>query len=111
MMKKLRVIIEGTDGTVFEGVLHDLSHGGAGMIFPEGKPEVRPGLVQDCAIEFSADEWLYATVELRYSKSTSFRNKQMIGARFTVLSCEQVRIIRQHISELQRELLRRRAAD
>ena len=114
MMKKLRVIIEGadgTDGTVFEGVLHDLSHGGAGMIFPEGKPDVRPGLVQDCAIELSADEWLYTSVELRYSKGTSFRNKQLIGARFAGLSSEQVRIIRQHISELQRELLRRRAVD
>ena len=111
MSKQLRVIIDNRDGAEFEGVLHDLSHGGAGMIFPEGKPEVRPGLTHACAIELAENDWLYTTVELRYSKSVSFRNKQMIGARFTDLSYQQVHIIRQYLSELQRELLRRRTAE
>ncbi len=111
MTKQLRVVIENSDGDVFEGVLHDLSHGGAGMVFPEGKPEVRPGLLHESAIELAEDNWLYTTVELRYSKSVSYRNRQMIGARFTDLSQQQAHTIRRYISELQREILRRRTAE
>lgn len=111
MTKRLSVVIQNPDGVVFAGVLHDLSHGGAGMVFPEGKPEVRPGLLHDCAIELAEDDWLYTTVELRHSKSVSFRNRQMIGAQFTDLSLQQAHIIRQYLSELQRELLRRRTAE
>lgn len=110
MARRLRVFIDDGDEAEFEGVLHDLSHGGAGMIFPQGKPEIMPGSTHDCAIEMTENDWLYTTVELRYAKSVSFRNKQMIGVRFTDLSPQQAHSIRQYLSELQRELLRRRTA-
>ncbi|NNJ95229.1 MAG: hypothetical protein HKP57_10830 [Halobacteria archaeon] len=111
MSRRLRVIIDNTEGEEFEGVLHDLSHGGAGMNFPNGRPNVESGLWHECAIELSVGEWLYCTVELRYSKSISFRDRQLIGARFIDLSPEQDRQIRCHLSELQREFLRKRTAD
>jgi c-di-GMP-binding flagellar brake protein YcgR len=111
MATKLRVIIDSSDGSVFEGVLHDLSHGGAGMVFPGGKPNVTAGVLHDCAIELSDHDWLFTTVELRYSKRITFRDRQLIGARFADISPAQAQLIRQHICDLQRELLRKRAAD
>ena len=57
MSRQLRVIIENTGDTMFEGVLHDLSHGGAGMVFPDAEPVVKPGLLHECAIELVGDEW------------------------------------------------------
>jgi c-di-GMP-binding flagellar brake protein YcgR len=111
MVKLLRVIIDSSDGTVVEGVLHDLSHGGAGMIFPDGPPAVVPGLLHECAIELPDDAWLYCEVELRYSKSIRSRNRQLIGARFSELSPAQARLVGQCVLELERELVRKRAAE
>ena len=110
MTKKLRVILDSADGTGIEGFLYDLSRGGAGMLFPEGEPVVKPGLVQECAIELSEDEWLYCAVELRYSKNVGTRHRQLIGARFLGLSPAQRQLVGVHINELQRELIRKRAA-
>lgn len=110
MAKTLRVIIDHRDGTVHEGVLHDLSHGGAGMIFPADNITVEHGLLHECAIEFPDEEWLYCTVELRYSKNIPSRNRQLIGAQFAGLLPVQERIIGRCINELERELIRKRAS-
>ena len=111
MSRKLLAIIFSRDGQCFEGVLHDLSHGGAGMVFPDGEPVVEPGLLHDCAIELLDDEWLYCTVELRYSKNIPSRGRQLIGARFPDLSQAQARLVGRCINELEREFIRRRTAD
>jgi len=110
MTKKLRAIIDNEDGTVNEGELHDLSRGGAGLIFPDDKPVVEPGLLQECAIELSDEEWLYCAVELRYSKNFPPRERQLIGARFFDLGPAQERLIGRCISELEREFIRKRAS-
>lgn len=111
MAKTLRVIIDNADGTVNEGVLHDLSRGGAGMIFPADNITVEKGLLHDCAIELPGDEWLYCAVELRYSKNIPARNRQLIGAQFANLFPVQAQLISRCISELERELIRKRASD
>ena len=111
MTKKLRTVIDSKDGVVFEGELHDLSRGGAGMIFPADEPSVKPGLLQECAIELPDATWLYCTVELRYSKNTSRQKQQFIGARFTDLGPAQARLVAGCISELERELIRKRTTD
>ncbi len=111
MSRQLRVIIENDDATVFEGVLHDLSHGGAGMVFPDSEPVVKPGLLHSCAVELIDDEWLYCAVELRYSKTIPSRKRQLIGARFYDLSHAQARLVSHCINELEREFIRRRAPD
>ena len=107
----LRVIIDDEGENVIEGVLHDLSHGGAGMIFPAGKPLVEPGLLQECAIELPNGQWLYSVVELRYSKSARSQDRQIIGAQFSGLSTAQERLVSSCIIELEREFIRKRAAD
>ena len=111
MTKKLRVIIDNTDDTVIEGVLYDLSHGGAGIIFPAGKIIVEPGQLRECAIELPNDVWLYCAVELRYAKNTSSRDRQHIGARYSQISPAQAQLIGSCINELEREFIRKRAAD
>lgn len=108
LAESLRVIIDCRDGTVSEGVLHDLSHGGAGMIFPEGPPTVESGLLYECAIELPEDVWLYCAVGLCHSKSIRSRNQQLIGARFIDLSPAQSRLVVHCISELEREIIRKR---
>jgi c-di-GMP-binding flagellar brake protein YcgR len=108
MAQTLRVIVDSKDGTVIEGELHDLSHGGAGMIFPDGPPAVVPGLLYECAIELPDDVWLYCAVELRYSKSIRTRDRQLIGARLNGLSPVQARLVGQFVSKLERESVRKR---
>jgi c-di-GMP-binding flagellar brake protein YcgR len=108
----LRVIIDSREGIVAEGVLHDLSHGGAGMIFAGGRPPAAvPGLLYECAIELPDDVWLHCTVELCYSKSIRSRDGQLIGARFNELSPAQARLVGHCVSKLEREFVRKRAAE
>ncbi len=111
MAQTLRVIIDSNDGAVIEGVLHDLSHGGAGMVFTEAMPVVEPGLLHECAIELPDATWLYCAVELRHSKNIPLRDQQLVGARFADLSTAQSRLVGQCINALQREYLRKRVAD
>ena len=108
LTQSLRVIINNIDGTAIEGELHDLSHGGAGMLFPKGPPVVVRDLFYECAIELPTGAWLYCEVELCYSKSIQSRNQQLIGARLKKLSPAQARLVGQCISELERELARKR---
>jgi c-di-GMP-binding flagellar brake protein YcgR len=110
MTKRLRVIIDSNDGSVIEGEVHDLSRGGAGLIFPDGNPVVEPGLLHECAVELSEGDWLYCTVELRYSKTIPSRHRQLIGAMYIDLDAEQARLIGSRINELEREFIRKRAA-
>jgi len=111
MAQALRVIIDSKDGTVIEGELHDLSHGGAGITFPGNTPAVDPGLLYECAIELPGDVWLYCAVELRHAKNVPPRDGQLVGARFARLSRAQARLVGHCISELQREFIRKRALD
>ena len=111
MTRKLSVIIDNPDDAVIEGLLYDLSHGGAGIIFPAGKVIVEPGQLRECAIELPDDAWLYCAVELRYAKDVSSRDRQHIGARFSKISPAQAQLVGSCINELERELIRKRAAD
>ena len=88
-----------------------MSHGGAGIIFPEGPPAAVPGLLYECAIELPGDVWLYCAVELRYSKNIQSGDRQLVGARFNDLSPAQARLVSHCVSELEREFVRKRVAE
>lgn len=111
MSRALRVIIDCGDRTVIEGMLHDLSNGGAGMIFTDDARAVESGLLHDCAIELPDREWLYCAVEIRYSRVIPPRDRQLVGTRFSGLSRTQARLVRHCISELERESIRKRVTD
>jgi c-di-GMP-binding flagellar brake protein YcgR len=95
---------------VTEGLLQDLSHGGAGILLPEGTRSVVPGVCCECAIELTDAVWLYCSVELCHMSSCRYPDRQLVGARFGALSPAQARLIGQCISALERELIRKRAA-
>ncbi|MGB5177273.1 MAG: flagellar regulator YcgR PilZN domain-containing protein [Gammaproteobacteria bacterium] len=111
MTQTLRVVLDCRDGKVVEGVLHDLSHSGAGIIFPDGPPTVEHGQLHNCALELPEDVWLYCALELRHSESIPSRDRQLIGARFVKLSRPQQRLVGHSISKLEQEFIRKRVAD
>jgi len=111
MAQTLRVVIDTLDGDAIEGKLHDLSHGGAGVIYTDAIPAVERGHTYQCAIELPDATWLFCTVELRYSKSVSARDRHLIGARFADLSPAQARLVGHCINQLQLEFIRKRTAD
>jgi c-di-GMP-binding flagellar brake protein YcgR len=110
MSKVLRVIIDGDDDTVTEGVLHDLSRTGAGVIFSVANITLERGLKYEGAIELPDGEQLYCSVELRYSKTTQPGKQQLTGVHFIDIQPAQTRLISRCISELEREIIRKRAA-
>ena len=110
MAMKLPVIIENKSGKMVRGELHDLSYGGAGIIFLADKTIMETGRLHECAIELHDGKWIYCTAELCYSKGISSRKTQLIGVQFVELSPAQSRLIGRCISELEREFIRKRAA-
>ncbi|MEZ5542756.1 MAG: flagellar regulator YcgR PilZN domain-containing protein [Pseudomonadota bacterium] len=110
MAHRLRVLLEGRDGVLYEGELHDLSHGGAGVILPDVSSALVAGQTCACAIELPAAGWLYCTVELRYQRTIRGRDRVLLGVSFRALAPQQVRMITQYIIALERELIRKRAA-
>jgi len=108
-MAQLRVIVDYKDNRIIVGELHDLSHGGAGKIIPEGKITIDPGQLYECAIELPCGEWIYCSVEICYQKNIPSRKRQLIGVRFNDITLVQSRIIGRCISELELEQIRKRA--
>ena len=109
LSKVLRVDIN-NEGAILEGVLHDLSHGGAGILFPVTSNTITPGSLHECTIELPENIILKCATEMRYTQNT-VSGKQLTGVRFLELNLEQSRIIGRFISGLERDLLRKRAAD
>ena len=110
MTMKLPVTIKNKSGKMVRGKLHDLSSGGAGMICLEDKTIMKTGELYECAIELPHGERINCTVELRYSKGIPSRDTQLIGIQFVGISPVQSRLIGRCISELERELIRKRTA-
>ncbi len=106
---KLPVYIENTKGEKIQGELHNLSYGGAGMILLPDKTTITTGVLHECAIELPEGDWIYCTVELRYSKNIPSRKTQFIGTQFVNLSAAQQRLIGRCINKLEREAIRKRA--
>jgi len=105
---KLPVYIENTKGERIKGELHNLSYGGAGMILLPYKTIMATGAPHECAIELPEGDWIYCTVELRYSRSIPSRNTQFVGTQFIELSATQQRLIGRCINKLEREAIRKR---
>ncbi len=110
MSMHLRAIIDNGDDSVIEGNLHDLSHGGIGIFFSDTDASVDLGTTCECAFVLATDEWLYCSLELRYSKKTQAQGHQLIGARFIDLHPTQTRLIGRCISQLEREFIRKRTS-
>ncbi len=106
---KLPVFIDNNKGETINGQLHNLSYGGAGIISLPDNSIMEKGSLHECAIELPDGNWIYCTVELRYSKEVNSRKTQFIGAQFVDISATQSRLIGRCISELEREFIRKHA--
>lgn len=104
---KLPVYIENNKGEKITGELHNLSYGGAGIIFLPNKTIMNTGKTHECAIELPNGDWIYCTIELRFSKEARSQKTQLVGTQFIELSAMQSRLIGRSINELERELIRR----
>lgn len=109
MSKKLHVIIDNGCNEVVKGELHDLSHGGAGIIYLTETTSMEAARRYECSIELPDSDLIYCTVELRYSKDLSAKHTKSIGVQFIGLSPLQEQIIGHCIIELERDLIRKRA--
>jgi c-di-GMP-binding flagellar brake protein YcgR len=107
---KLPVYIENNKGEKITGELHNLSYGGAGIIFLPDKTIMKTGKLHECAIELPNGDWIYCTIELRFSKQARSRKTQLVGTQFVALSAMQSRLIGRSINELERELIRQNAS-
>ena len=114
MSMQLITIIDYTNANndhnvLIEGLLHDLSHGGIGLVYPDSNITIEHGDTYECAIKLPETDWLYCTLELRYTKNVGTRGQQFIGACFVNLAPAQSRMIGRCISELEREFIRKHA--
>ena len=110
MTMKLPVVIQNGSGKMVKGELHDLSFGGAGMIFLTDKTIMKTERQHECAIELPNGKRINCTAELRYSKNISSQRTQFIGVQFIGLLPAQSRLIGRCISELEREARGKRTA-
>jgi hypothetical protein len=80
-------------------------------MFADAAHAVVPDRLYECAIELPDDLWLYCALEFRHSKTIPPRGGRLIGARFAELTLAQSQLVGRCISELEREYIRKRAAD
>ena len=113
MSKNLRVLVDNEveNEPEIAGELHDLSHGGAGIIFTETEIAIEPGHLYECAIEIPENEYLFCSVEIRYTRELHAGKQKLTGALFLKLTPIQERLIGRFISETERELMKRRARE
>ena len=109
--KKLRVNIDDGHNSTIEGKLHNLSLGGACMIFKSDKHFELSVNPVECAIELPKNQWLYCTIKHCHSKINSRGIHQVIGTRFTDLTPAQSRLVSQSINEMEREYIVKRLVD
>lgn len=110
LSQSLRVFVDDGEGTVIQGLLHDLSHGGAGILLPEEEAPRAGGRMYECAIELPGADWLYCSAELCYSRQSRFRGRLLVGTRFHNQTPFQARLVGQCIIRLEREQIRKRVA-
>lgn len=112
MSRKLHVIIDNDSDEVARGELHDLSHGGAGIIYLAQTAIMEAGRPYECAIELPDADLIYCTVELSYSKELASQQKKIIGVQFVGLLPLQSQLIGRCIIELERDfIIRKRSTD
>ena len=113
MSKQLRVLVDNENDHEPEiaGELHDLSNGGAGIIFSETDIALEPGHLYECAIEIPGEEYLFCCVELRYTREIRTGKQKLTGVLFLNLTPVQARLIGRFISEMEREQIKKRALE
>lgn len=94
--------------TTIEGELYDLSMGGLGAHL-ETELRLERGQVLSCILNLPKAEPFPVEIEIRYVRSDDAKPSQRIGASFRNLQPSQQTVLRRLVTQLEREMLRRKA--
>lgn len=92
-----------------EGELFDLSMGGLGANFPSTVELTRGQVIESCTLELPNSEPLATEIEIRFVRVDNANLCQRIGASFRNLGSQQQNLLRRIVTQLEREMLRRKA--
>lgn len=96
-------------GETLEGELIDLSLGGFGASLPDRAELARGQIVESCSIRLPNCDPLTTELEIRFVQRDKQRQILRIGARFRGLDPLRQNLLRRVITQLEREMLRRKA--
>lgn len=95
--------------TRLEGELFDLSMGGLGANLSSQVELTRGQIIEICSIELPKCEPLMTGLEIRFVRLDKERQTQRIGASFRNLDPSCQHLLRRFVTQLEREMLRRKA--
>ena len=105
----LHLPVEGTE--VIDGELTDLSMGGLGANINTHLKFSLGQIISSCSLELPKGESLQAEIEIRFVRQDTQRNMQHIGAAFRNMPPQNQQILRRLVTQLEREMLRRKVRD
>lgn len=94
--------------TLIEGELLDLSMGGLGASL-DNNLRLERGQVVPCTLNLPKSEPLQVQIEIRFIRADEHKPVQRIGASFRNLDSRQQTLLRRLVTQLEREMLRRKA--
>lgn len=95
--------------TRLEGELFDLSMGGLGANLPNQIELTRGQIIESCTLELPNGEPLTTEIEIRFVRIDRASQSQRIGASFRNLAPQQQSLLRRIVTQLEREMLRRKS--
>ena len=109
MTPSFRATLVSRDNVVAEGLLRDISHGGAQLILKSGTTVTSGKMLYECAVELPEGPEIYCTIDVRYALPYGKHNDIRAGIRFLDLTPYQQRIIAQCITSVELEFIRKHA--
>lgn len=97
------------NNSVQEGILRDLSHGGAQVLLQPGSSETPKSTLLECSIQLPTDETLYCSAMVCYSISSGNNSGVRTGLRFLGLTPYQQRAIERSTAFLEQQLAKKLA--
>lgn len=95
--------------TQLEGQLFDLSMSGLGANLGLQTKLTRGQIIESCSIHLPKEESLQVELEIRFVRIDEQHHSQRIGASFRNLEAQQSNRLRRFVTQLEREMLRRKA--
>lgn len=96
------------ESTLIEGELYDLSMGGLGANL-ETDLRLERGQILNCILNLPKAEPFPVEIEIRFIRADDTKSTRRIGASFRNLQPRQQTVLRRLVTQLEREMLRRKA--
>lgn len=107
--RDLNVPVSLSTNGALDGELIDLSLGGLGATLPDRADVARGQIVEACSIQLPRCDPLTTELEIRFVYQDRVRQAVRIGASFRNLDPQRQNLLRRFITQLEREMLRRKA--